>query len=154
MPAHGSPIIIDGSYGEGGGALMRTCLVMSSLTEQPVRVDGVRSGTNYPGLDYEDLLLLRALAKSCAAEIVGGAVGATSVSFLPTRRPRSLNGDLGLPEEAVEGRSASAPVVLGSLLPVLARTGSYSQISLSGETYGNRSLSFDYFLNVTVPALM
>lgn len=45
------------------------------------------------------------------------------------------------------------PVILNALVPVLAQTGMYSQVSLSGETYGNRSLSFDYFQNVTIPAL-
>jgi RNA 3'-terminal phosphate cyclase (ATP) len=151
MAAPGSPIVIDGSHGEGGGALVRTCLVMSSLTQQPVRIDGVRSGTKYAGLDYEDLVLMQALAKSSAAEMTGAAVGSTTVSFLPTRRARGLSGNLDLPED--DGRrGASVPVVLGALLPVLARTGVYSQVSLSGETYGNRSLSFDYFQNVTVAA--
>lgn len=153
MPALGSPILIDGSHGEGGGALVRTCLVMASLTQQPVRIEGVRSGTKFPGLDYEDLLLLRALAKCSAAETTGAQVGSTTVSFLPTRRSKGLNENLDLPADEANHRSASVPVVLCSLLPVLARTGTYSEVSLSGETYGARSLSFDYFQNVTVPVL-
>ncbi|HVT12499.1 MAG TPA: RNA 3'-terminal phosphate cyclase [Fimbriimonadaceae bacterium] len=153
MPGPGSPILIDGSHGEGGGALVRTCLVMSTLTLQPVRIDGVRGGTKFPGLDFEDLLLLKALAKSCSAETTGVQIGSTTVSFLPTRRPKGLNENLDLPEESSHHRSASVPVVLCSLLPVLAKTGAYSEVSLSGETYGTRSLSFDYFLNVTIPAL-
>jgi len=153
MPAPGSPILIDGSHGEGGGALLRTALVMSALTEQPLRIDGVRSGTKYPGLDYEDLLLLRALARSTEAESVGAEVGNTQISFLPTRRPKALTGNLDLPEDEALRRGASAPVVLNALLPVLAKTGMYSSVSLSGETYGHRSLGFDFFQNVTVPAL-
>ncbi len=132
---------------------MRTCLVMSTLTQQPVRIDGVRSGTKFPGLDFEDLLLLRALAKSCAAETTGAQLGSATVSFLPTRRPKGLNESLDLPDESSNYRSASVPVVLCSLLPVLAKTGAYSEVSLSGETYGTRSLSFDYFQSVTIPAL-
>src|SRR5215212_9107464 len=126
MAALGSPIVIDGSHGEGGGALVRTCLVMSTLTQQPVRIDGVRSGTKFAGLDYEDLVLMQALAKSCAAETVGATVGSTSISFLPTRRPSGVNGELDLPD--YDGRlGASAPVVLSALVPVLARTCVYSQ---------------------------
>jgi RNA 3'-terminal phosphate cyclase (ATP) len=153
MAALGSPILIDGSHGEGGGSLIRTCLVMSTLTQQPVRVDGVRSGTKYPGLDYEDVLLMRALAKSCAAEMTGSEVGSNSISFLPTRRPRGLNENLDQPEDEALQRGASAPVVMNALVPVLAKTGMYSHVTLSGETYGKHSLGFDYFQNVTCPAL-
>src|ERR1044072_1573461 len=141
----GSPILIDGSHGEGGGTLVRTCLAMSCLTQQPLRLDGVRSRTKFPGLDYEDLVLMRALGKSCEAEMLGAEVGTTSISFLPTRRPIGLNGSLDLPDDEALRRGASAPVVLNALLPVLARTGMYSNVSMSGETYGSRSLSFDYF---------
>jgi RNA 3'-terminal phosphate cyclase (ATP) len=153
MTALGSPIIIDGSHGEGGGSLVRTCLVMSTLTQQPVRIEGVRSGTKYPGLDYEDVVLMRALARSCSAELTGAEVGSNALSFLPTRRPRGLNDNLDLPEDEALRRGASAPVVLNSLVPVLAKTGMYSHVTLSGETYGQRSLGFDYFQNVTCAAL-
>lgn len=153
MAALGTPILIDGSHGEGGGTLVRACLTMAALTQQPLRIDGVRSGTKFPGLDYEDLLLMRALGKSCSAEMTGAEVGSTSISFLPTRRPKGLNENLDLPEDEAHRRGASAPVVLNALVPVLARTGMYSSVSLSGETYGNRSLSFDYFQSVTMPAL-
>lgn len=153
MAAHGSLIVVDGSHGEGGGTLVRTCLVMSALTQQPVRIDGVRTGTKFPGLDYEDLLLMRALGRACAAEMTGAEVGSLTISFLPARRPKGINGNLDLAEDEGQGRGASAPVVLNALVPVLASTGMYSQVSLSGETYGTRSLSFDYFQNVTVPAL-
>ncbi len=153
MPALGSPILLDGSHGEGGGALIRAALVMSALTQQPVRIDNVRGGTKYPGLDYEDVLLIRALAQSTAAEVIGVEVGNTTVSFLPTRRAHPLNENLDLPEDETLLRGASAPVVMNALLPVLGRTGAYSSVSLSGETYGHRSLGFDYFESVTIPAL-
>lgn len=153
MKAPGSPVLIDGSHGEGGGALVRTALTMSALTQQPVRIDGVRTGTNFPGLDLEDLILLKALQRCCGAEVVGGEIGSSSFSFLPTSHPRALKGTLDIAAEDVRGRGANVPVVLNALLPVLARTGAYSQVACSGETYGNRSLSFDYFQGVTVPAL-
>jgi RNA 3'-terminal phosphate cyclase (ATP) len=153
MTALGSPVLIDGSHGEGGGTLVRTCLVMSCLTQQALRLTRVRGGTKFPGLDFEDLVLLRALAKSCSAEVTGAEVGAETFSFLPTRRPRGLNQNLDLPEGGSD-RNSSVPVVLSALIPVLATTGTYSQISLSGETYGNNTLSFDYFNRVTIPALL
>src|SRR5689334_7206720 len=94
MAATGSLILIDGGHGEGGGALVRTALVMAALTEQPVRIDHVRTGTNHPGVDIEDLTLIQALAKSCMAETVGAESGSTSLSFLPTGRCTALKGAL------------------------------------------------------------
>jgi len=142
-------IVIDGSYGEGGGALMRTALAMSALTQTPIRIDNVRGGTNYPGLDSEDMLLIQALAASTAAETTGIDRASNNISFLPTRRPHGLN--IGL--NAIENmRGANANIVLTALIPVLARCGMYSRVSAEGETYGHRSLSFDYFENVTLTA--
>lgn len=145
-------IIIDGSHGEGSGAVVRTALAMSALTQQPVRIDNVRGATRFPGLDVEDLTLIRALQKSCNADVTGAEPGSQSVTFLPTRRASGLNG----PIEAVRtstGRGPNANIVLGALLPVLARSGVYSSISTEGETYGNNSLSYEAFANVTLPAL-
>lgn len=139
---------------EGGGGLVRAALIMSALTQLPVRIDQVRSGTKFPGLDLEDLQIARALARSCQAETVGAELGSPAISFLPTQRPRALKADLtGIVEVDADRRQGNALVVLSSLIPVLARTGGYSELTLTGETFGNHALSYDYFVGVTVPAL-
>jgi RNA 3'-terminal phosphate cyclase (ATP) len=152
MPALGSPTIIDGSHGEGGGALLRTALCMSVLTQQPLRVENVRGATTHPGLDYEDWLLIQTLAGCCGAETVGAEIGSPSVSFLPTRRPKGISGVLN-EEPATPARSANALVIASSLLPVCARSGMYSQFQVKGETYGRNALGYDYFANVSLAAL-
>lgn len=144
--------MIDGAHGEGGGALLRTALVMSALTQQALRIDNVRAGTRYPNLDAEDLTLINALAKCCKADVIGGELGAQNLTFIPTTRAQGLNGRI----ECVRtdsGRGPNALVVLTSLLPVLAKTGVYSSVVSEGETYGFNSLSYDYFANVTVEVL-
>ena len=35
---------IDGSYGEGGGQVLRTSLALSAITGRPVSVEGIRAG--------------------------------------------------------------------------------------------------------------
>jgi RNA 3'-terminal phosphate cyclase (ATP) len=145
-----APILIDGSYGEGGGALLRTALCMSALTQTPLRVDNVRGATSYPGLDSEDLMLIQALAASTSAETIGAERNSNSLSFLPTKRPVGINLEL---DSSLGSRGANVNVVMNALVPVLARTGMYSRVTAAGETYGHRSLSFDYFENVTLHAL-
>lgn len=152
MPALGSPILIDGAHGEGGGGLIRAALVMSALTQQPLRLENIRGGTNHPGLDFEDIALVRALATCTSAEIVGADIGSSSLSYLPTQRPKGLKQALDLPGEHTR-RNPNALVVLNALLPVMARSGMYSIVSLKGETYGHHALTYDYFANVTLPTL-
>lgn len=38
------PLVIDGSYGEGGGQIVRTALTLSAVTGRPIRIDRLRPG--------------------------------------------------------------------------------------------------------------
>lgn len=38
-------IIIDGSYGEGGGQVLRTALGLSLVTGRPFRIENIRAGS-------------------------------------------------------------------------------------------------------------
>ena len=35
-------IVIDGTYGEGGGQILRTSLTLSAITGKSVRIEGIR----------------------------------------------------------------------------------------------------------------
>jgi len=147
-----SLVTIDGTHGEGGGALIRTALIMSALTQQAARIEEIRGGTRFPGLDAEDVTLIRALANICNAETEGADVGSNAVSFLPTCRPRGFKGAIQSARTSSK-RGANSLIVLSSLLPVLARSGVYSTLTAEGETYGTNALSYDYFANVTLAAM-
>jgi RNA 3'-terminal phosphate cyclase (ATP) len=43
-------IDIDGSYGEGGGQILRTSLSLSAITGHPIRINNIRAGREKPGL--------------------------------------------------------------------------------------------------------
>jgi RNA 3'-terminal phosphate cyclase (ATP) len=152
MPQTGALVVIEGSYGEGGGAVLRTALCMAALTQQPTRVLNVRGGTRFPGLDAEDVTLIQALTDACGAEVTGLEIGSQTLTFLPSRKARGLTGPLHT-TRSKSNRGANTLVVLGSLIPVLAKTGMYSSISAEGETYGSNALSYDYFAGVTLHAL-
>lgn len=145
-------IRLDGSYGEGGGALLRTALAMSALTQQGLKIDNIRANGRFTGLDPEDLTILKALAKISAADVVGGELGAQSLTFLPSARARNMNAQLEV-FRTDSGRGPNALISLHAILPILAKTQAYSTVSCRGETYGFNALSYDYFANVTVSAL-
>jgi RNA 3'-terminal phosphate cyclase (ATP) len=124
---------------------------MAALTQQPIKIVQVRGGTAHPGLDIEDLVLLHYLREATAGTTEGAEVGSHELEFWPAQRPGGLTGALRPP--VVNGRGANANIVANSLLPVLARSGVYNSLSLTGETYGQSALSFDYFKSVTLEAL-
>lgn len=151
MRVSADPIVINGSHGEGGSALLRTALAVSVLTQQPVRLHSIRGATRKPGITSEDLTFIRGLGIVCGAETVGDELDSEEMTFSPRRRPVALVHQR-LDVSAFEKGSVpgNALVVLESLLPVLARTGSYSLVTAAGETYNANALSFDYFENVTL----
>src|SRR5438067_2072954 len=91
-----SLMVIDGARAEGGGGTLRTALCMAALTQQPIRIDQVRGGTSYPGLDQEDIVFVKALATSTHAETAGLEAGSSTLTFQPTRPPIGLKGALDL----------------------------------------------------------
>jgi RNA 3'-phosphate cyclase len=116
-----------------------------------VTIYNVRAGMRHPGLDAEDLTLLEALKECTAAEVFGGTLKSERFTFIPNQKPGGINGRLSTFRNE-SNRGPNVPIVLNSLLPVLARSGVYSSLSLEGETYGANSLGFDSFQNTTVEA--
>jgi RNA 3'-phosphate cyclase len=78
-------IEIDGSYGEGGGQILRTAVALAAYLETPCRIMNIRQGRSTPGLRPQHAAGLRALATFCHAEVAGLAVGSTEVTFIPGR---------------------------------------------------------------------
>lgn len=126
---------------------MRTALVLSALTQRPLRVQNVRGGTSYPGLSQEDLSLIQALRQMTHAETVSAELGSHTVSFLPTTE---LSGpDLILPSFEEDSRHQNACVLMATLIPLFAQTGRYAKLIIEGETYGQNTLSFDAMVEST-----
>lgn len=152
MALPSAPVTLDGSHGEGGGALARTALTLSALTQQPVHLSNVRGKMRSPGLNSEDLAVVKTLGLCCDAEVRGAHPGSTELRFVPMRRIHALNERIGIPESLDGPGSANALVILQSLAPLLCRTGAYCTLAAEGETFGNNILGFDAFASVTAAA--
>jgi RNA 3'-terminal phosphate cyclase (ATP) len=142
---------IDGSHGEGGGALLRACLSMAALTQQGFQIQHIRSGTKFSGLDVEDVTLIKAVQQICDADISNLELGSNSLIFVPKRSIKSFNGTIET-ERNQNGRGSNSLIIASTLIPLLARSGSYSEFTTTGETASNNSMSFDYFKGIVATA--
>src|SRR6266480_3809328 len=85
------PINIDGSYGEGGGQIIRTSLSLSAITGKPFMISNIRAGRSKPGLQPQHLAAVKAAAEICAATVEGAAIGSGSLRFAPQSAPTAGN---------------------------------------------------------------
>lgn len=76
---------IDGSYGEGGGAIVRTAVGLSILTQKPIHITNIRTGRKQPGLKTQHLEGLKAATELCGGELKGAELGSKEIEFAPSR---------------------------------------------------------------------
>ena len=139
-------IEVDGSAGEGGGAVLRNALAISAATGQPVRVRNIRANRTGPGLKHQHLAGALAIAEICGARASGLSLGSTEVAFEP--------GPVKAGEFAFDvGTAGSVTLVLQTLLPALAFAPSEVRLRISGGTDVPWSPPADYFGLVLFPLL-
>lgn len=139
-------IEIDGSYGEGGGQILRTSVSLSALTMHPVRISNIRAGRPKPGLKRQHIAGIEVTGKIVGAEIKGLEIGSTGVEFIPRKRSGgTINYDVGT--------AGSISLVLqAALLPAVLTPESIS-FNLRGGTDVKWSPPVDYLQNVFVHTL-
>jgi RNA 3'-terminal phosphate cyclase (ATP)/RNA 3'-terminal phosphate cyclase (GTP) len=76
---------IDGSYLEGGGAILRVASALSAITGKPLKVYNIRAGRKNPGLRAQHLEGLKAIADLCNGGLVNAALGSTEIELHPGR---------------------------------------------------------------------
>ena len=141
---------VDGSYGEGGGQILRTALALAALTGVPVRIEHIRARRSKPGLRPQHLTAVQALARVCQAEISGVNLGSQDLTF----RPRTPQGGHYLFDVAEKtGSAGAATLVAQALLPPLIKSGARATVILKGGTHVPWSPPAHYLSHVFLPAL-
>jgi RNA 3'-phosphate cyclase len=74
---------IDGSFGEGGGQILRTATALAAVLKAPCHVFNIRKGRPKPGLQTQHLLGLKALNEICNGKLEGDFLNSTEIKFFP-----------------------------------------------------------------------
>lgn len=137
-------IVIDGSFGEGGGQIIRTSLALSLVTGKPFRVERVRARRERPGLQRQHLTAVRAAAEVGRARVEGAHVGAREFSFEPGE---VSPGDYTF----AVGTAGSTTLVLQAVLPPLMIARAPSLLTLEGGTHNVHAPPFDFIQKAFLP---
>jgi len=146
-----SELLIDGSYGEGGGQIVRTAVSLSAISERPVRIENIRAGRPKPGLAAQHLTSISAAGALCDAVIDGATLGSQSIGFRPTCRPRPGDYRFDVSEAREGGSAGASSLVLLTVAMPLAFAGGPSRLHILGGTHNEWSPTFDYIRDIWIP---
>jgi RNA 3'-terminal phosphate cyclase (ATP) len=143
-------IRIDGSYGEGGGQILRTALSLSAILNKPFEVYNIRKGRKKPGLQAQHLTGVNAAQIITDAKVSGNNFGSLSLSF----EPKAIKGgeyEFNVAEE--RGSAGAVTLVAQTILPILFFADKESQVILKGGTHVPFSPPFDYLKQILLPTI-
>ncbi|USS41622.1 RNA 3'-terminal phosphate cyclase [Thermococcus aggregans] len=122
--------VIDGSYGEGGGQILRTSLALSVITGEPIKIINIRAKRPKPGLRPQHLYGVLALKELSNAEVRGASEGSTELEFYP---------------KGIQAKHVKVPIkTAGSITLVL-------QALLPAMVFGDREVTFEITGGTDVP---
>lgn len=137
---------IDGSWGEGGGQLLRISVALSALTGREVEIDAIRAGRTRPGLAAQHLTAVLGVASLCDGQVDGAHLGSTSIRFRPGR---ALGGTYRLDV----GTAGSITLVLQACMLASLRSSAVTELEIRGGTNVRMSPPVDYLESVLLPLL-
>ena len=137
---------LNGSFGEGGGQIVRTALALSAITGKPFEVSGIRKGRCDSGLKAQHLYCVKALEELCNAKTEGAELASCHLKFHPGEiKSKTISVDVGT--------AGSISLLLQALLPPAMFANSSLRLKITGGTEGKFAMPYDYFAEVLVPHL-
>jgi RNA 3'-terminal phosphate cyclase (ATP) len=139
-------IEVDGSFGEGGGQVLRTAVALAAVLSKGIHVFNIRAGRAEPGIRPQHMTGVKAANELCSGDLEGLEVGSTEFVFKPGKlRAGAFKFDVGT--------AGSVTLVLQTLMPILAFAPGGVQLEITGGTDVKWSPPVDYLRLVTLPIL-
>ncbi|MEF8848690.1 MAG: RNA 3'-terminal phosphate cyclase [Candidatus Thermoplasmatota archaeon] len=132
---------IDGSYGEGGGQILRTAIGLSVLTDKDVEVFNIRANRSNPGLRPQHYTAIKIMKEICNGNVEGLRVGSSRIVFHPGSLSQgSYSFDIGT--------AGSITLVFQTFLLGTLKTEDEIKLALTGGTDVKWSPPWDFFEKV------
>ena len=139
-------IEIEGSYGEGGGQILRTAVALSAFLNSPCKITDIRHGRPKPGLRPQHLAGVQAVAELSHAEVEGLQLNSQEMTF----KPREIAGG----ELRIDiGTAGAIGLVLQTLMLPAIKAPSPLQLTITGGTDVPWAPTVGYLKEVTLPVL-
>ena len=141
-------IKIDGSYGEGGGQILRTAISVSAITGKPIEVTNIRANRTNPGLRPQHLAGIKIIADLFHAKSENLKVGAEWIRFSPSDKFEggSIKFDIGT--------AGSIPLILMTVVPAVSLTNNSLEIEVTGGTDVKASPTIDYIKHIVAKSYL
>lgn len=138
-------ITIDGSYGEGGGQILRSAISLSAITRNPVEIINIRKGRNNNGLRPQHFSSIKAASSICNAKVSNFEIGSTKIVFSPNQiTTNQIEIDIGT--------AGSITLLLQTIIPIVVFNNNFFKIKIIGGTDVKWSPTIDYFRYIIVKA--
>lgn len=140
-------IEIDGSYGSGGGQILRTAVGLSAFTLIPCKIYNIRAKRGNPGLREQHLQAISSIKELCDAEAKGLEIGSTNIEFYPKEiKKNNLNVKIGT--------AGSVGLVLQALLIPAMKLKELTIKINGGGTWGKWAPPTEYIKQVLAKLLL
>ncbi len=146
-------ITIDGSYGEGGGQILRTSLTLAAITGKPLKMVNIRAGRKNPGLAAQHLTAVLAAAAVCDAHLEGVHLGSQTLTFVPRSPPQAGSYSWDVAAARKGGSAGSISLILQTVLLPLTLAEGRSKVTVKGGTHVPWSPPYHFLERVYLPTL-
>lgn len=139
---------IDGSYGEGGGQILRSSLALSAILNQPIKISKIRAGRKRPGLAPQHLTGVNAIGEITDAKVSGAKIRSMELEFVPkTIRSGKYTFDVA----DIQPSAGSISLIFQTIAIPLAFAQNPSNVTLRGGTHVKWSPPVHYLQEIFLP---
>ena len=141
---------IDGSYGEGGGSILRLALPLAVATKTPIRVINIRANRKNPGLRNQHLAGLKLVQSIIGGELKGANIASKTIEYFPPQDPHPIS-----PSVRIEIPTAGSIGLVTQILQNLAlAVGEEFKVEvMGGATHVKWAPTWEYLEEITFPLL-
>lgn len=143
-------IKINGSYGEGGGQILRSALTLAAILGKQIHITNIRAGRKNPGLQPQHLTGVRAVAEICQGKLEGDELLSKEIKFVPGD---IKSGNYEFDVMKVKSSAGSTGMIFQQVAPVLSFAKEKSNLTLKGGTHVTWAPPIDYLAKVFLPTV-